>query len=93
MSPLPINDGFVALERSLDTGSVDDEDFAGSNLEDMDSISDIECNPTVDYWFGKMYLRCTVSEDILQALNPGDSLEEVDVTQILIHYIRSETND
>ena len=93
MSTMPTNDGFVALEHNLDTGSVDDEDFAESNVEDMDSVSDVQCSTTIDYWFGKMYLKCTVSEGILQTLNPGDSLEEVDVTHILMHYIESRTID
>ncbi|CAD0056142.1 unnamed protein product [Aureobasidium pullulans] len=75
---MPTNDDFVSLRDDLETISMDDEDFAESNIEDMESDPEAETSMTIDYWFGKMYLRCTVAEQLLRDPIDGKSLEAAD---------------
>jgi hypothetical protein len=37
----------------------------------------------IDYWFGKMYLKCTVAEEVLRVPTGRESLEAADVGQFL----------
>jgi hypothetical protein len=65
------NDDFISLRDDLETISMDDEDFAESNIEDMESDPEAETSMTIDYWFGKMYLRSQSSSCVTQSMeNP-----------------------
>ena len=59
---MPTVDYFISLRDDLETISMDDENLTESNIEDMESDPEAETSMTVDYWFGKMYLGCTVAE-------------------------------
>lgn len=62
--------------------SMDDENFSESNTEDMESDAEAETFMTIDYWFGKMYLKSTVAEEVLRdPIDPIDrkSLEAADL--------------
>ncbi|THW77714.1 hypothetical protein D6D18_09864 [Aureobasidium pullulans] len=75
---MPISDDFVSLEDDLGSISMDDEDFTESNIEDMESEPEPETSITIDYWFGKMYLKCTVAEEVLRDPIGRKSLEAAD---------------
>ncbi|TIA28067.1 hypothetical protein D6C78_10921 [Aureobasidium pullulans] len=62
----------------LETMSMDDEDFTESNIEDMESDPEAETSTTTDYWFGKMYLKCTIAEEVLREPSDTMSLESAD---------------
>ncbi|THZ14365.1 hypothetical protein D6C89_10170 [Aureobasidium pullulans] len=57
---------------------MDDEDFTESNIEDMESEPEPETSMTIDHWFGKMYLKCTVAEEVLRDPIGRKSLEAAD---------------
>lgn len=57
---------------------MDDEDFTESNIEDMESDSEVETSMAIDYWFGKMYLKCTIAEEVLREPSDTKSLESAD---------------
>jgi hypothetical protein len=80
---MPTNDDFISLRDDLETISMGDEDFTESNIEDMESDPEAETSMTIDYWFGKMYLRCTVAEQLLRDPIDGKSLQAADVGQFL----------
>lgn len=80
---MPISDDFVSLEDDLGSISMDDEDFTESNIEDMESEPEPETSMTIDYWFGKMYLKCTVAEEVLRDPIGRKSLEAADVGPFL----------
>ncbi|KAG9590003.1 hypothetical protein KCU77_g12186, partial [Aureobasidium melanogenum] len=75
---MPTNDDFVSIRDDLGTAYVDEDDFTESNIEDMESDSEIETPMTIDYWFGKMYLRCTVAEELLHDSIYREPLDVVD---------------
>lgn len=79
---MPTNGDFISLRDDLETISMD-ENLTESNIEDMESDPEAETSMTIDYWFGKMYLKCTMAEEVL--CDPIDriSLEAADVGQIL----------
>jgi hypothetical protein len=57
--------------------------FTESNIEDMESDPEVETSMAIDYWFGKMYLKCTVAEEVLRVPTGRESLEAADVGQFL----------
>ena len=77
------NNYFISLNDDFGTISMDDEDFTESNIEDMESDPEAETSLTIDYWFGKMYLKCTVAEEVLRDPIGRKSLEAADVGPFL----------
>ena len=80
---MPTNGDFISLRDDPGTISLDDEDFTESNIEDMESDPEAETSMAIDYWFGKMYLKCTIAEEILRDPIGGESFEATDVGQFL----------
>jgi hypothetical protein len=80
---MPANDNFISLRDDLETMSMDDEDFTESNIEDVESDPEAETSTTTDYWFGKMYFKCTIAEEVLREPSDTMSLESADVGQFL----------
>jgi hypothetical protein len=80
---MPTNDDFMSFRDNLGTISIDGEDFTESNIEDMESDPEAETSMAIDYWFGKMYLKCTIAEEVLRDPIDGKSLEAADVGQFL----------
>jgi hypothetical protein len=77
------NNDFISLSDDVGTISMDDADFTESNIEDMESDPEAETSITTDYWFGEMYLKCTVAEEVLRVSIGRKSLEAADVGQFL----------
>lgn len=80
---MPTNRDFISIRDDLGTAFVDEDDFTESNIEDMESDLEIETPRTIDYWFGKMYLRYTVAEELLHDSIYREPLDVVDVGQFL----------
>jgi len=85
------NNDFIPLNDDFGTISMDDEDFTESNIEDMESDSEVEISMTIDYWFGKMYLKCTIAEEVLREPSDTKSLESADVGQFLSSSLHKES--
>ncbi|KAG9511546.1 hypothetical protein KCV07_g10099, partial [Aureobasidium melanogenum] len=87
---MPTTDDFIPLREDPETVYVDEDDFTESDIEDMDSGSEDETPMAIDYWFGKMYLRCTIAERVLRDSSYKDAFKAADVgqiTQILIMFV------
>ncbi|KAH0344600.1 hypothetical protein KCU83_g8163, partial [Aureobasidium melanogenum] len=78
LASMATNNDFISLNDDSGTISMDDEDFTESNIEDMESDSEVEISMTIDYWFGKMYLKCTIAEEVLREPSDTKSLESAD---------------
>jgi len=76
---MPTTDDFIPLKEDLETVYVDEDDFTESDIENMDSGLEDETPMAIDYWFGKMYLRCTIAERVLRDSSYKDAFEPVDV--------------
>lgn len=76
---MPAEDSFIPLHEGSENDFLTDEEFGGSNVEDLVSISDTDSDPAVDYWFGKMRLECTLAENLLCDSDSRMSSADIDV--------------
>ncbi|TIA47110.1 hypothetical protein D6C77_10344 [Aureobasidium pullulans] len=74
---MPTNNDFISLNDDFGNISMDDDNFTESSIEDMESDPEAETSLTIDYWFGKMYLKCTVAEEVLHTKLQQYPYEEV----------------
>lgn len=87
---MPTADDFIPLKEDPETVYVDEDDFTESDIEDINSGLEDETPLAIDYWFGKMYLRCTIAERVLRDSSYKDASEAADVgrvSRILIIFV------
>ncbi|KAG9513871.1 hypothetical protein KCU78_g1978, partial [Aureobasidium melanogenum] len=75
---MPTADDFIPLKEDPETVYVDEDDFTESDIEDINSGLEDETPLAIDYWFGKMYLRCTIAERVLRDSSYKDASEAAD---------------
>lgn len=77
---LDSNTDFIPTQFPSLSAVTDEPNLQNSDQEDTTSAAnrDDSCTDT-DYWFGKIYFRCVLAQEVFNRTTPGCSILAVDV--------------